>query len=87
MTGKEGTREAAASCLVTSPCIIEAEGVDGSTKGAKEKSVASLQVCCMKLGRALLINRNLIGSNGVVHGVWDRKDYNPVNFGWKWTNI
>ena len=69
VTGKEGTRDAAASCLVTSPCIIEAEGVDGSTKGAKERSVASLQVCCIKLGRALLINRNMIGSNGVLWGV------------------
>ena len=35
VTGKEGTREAAASCLVISPYILEAERVDGSTKGAK----------------------------------------------------
>ena len=35
VTGKEGTREAAASCLVISPYILEAKGVDGSTKGAK----------------------------------------------------
>ena len=64
--GKERTREVARSCQVTSPCILEAEEVDGSTKGAKQRRVASLQVCCIKLGRALLINRDLIGSNGVV---------------------
>ena len=67
--GKERIREAARSCQVTSPCIIEAEGIDGVTNGAKERIVASLQVCCIKLVRALLINTDLIGSNGVVWGV------------------
>ena len=52
---------------MTSPCIIEAKEVDGSAKGAKERSVAWLQVCCIKLGRVLVINRKLIGING---GVW-----------------
>ena len=47
MTGKEGTREVAASCLVTSPCIIEAKVVDGSTKGAKEMNEGSSEVCCI----------------------------------------
>ena len=32
--GKEGTQETAVTCLVISPCIIEAEGSDVSAKGA-----------------------------------------------------
>ena len=35
VTGTDGTQEAGKRCLVFSPYILEAEGVDGSTKGAK----------------------------------------------------
>ena len=69
VTGKEVTQEAAASRLEMSLFIIKAEGVDGSREGAKERSVASLKLCCIRLVQALLINGNLIGSNGVVWGV------------------
>ena len=34
VAGKEGT---VVSCLVMSPCIIEAEGGDGSRESAKER--------------------------------------------------
>ena len=48
VTGKEGTREAAASCLVFSPFILEAEGGDGSTEEALKLSQTLNKVCCIK---------------------------------------
>ena len=51
---------------MSSPSIREAVGVDRSAKETKVGCEASLKVCCIELGCALLVNRELIGVNGVV---------------------
>ena len=48
--GKEKMPRAVVRCLATSPCVVEAEGGDGSCRSAKEKSVASSEVCCISFG-------------------------------------
>ena len=64
--GKEGTCLAAKSCLGCSPSIREVVGVYRSSKGAKVRCEGSLEPCCINLGRALVIHRELIGVLGVV---------------------
>ena len=49
--------------------------------GCYGSMVLSSEVYCIKLGRALLISRKLIGSNGVVWDDYLLKDYDPGGFG------
>ena len=45
------------------------------------------EVYCSKLDRVLLLNREVIGSNGVVWEVEVKKDLHPGNYGWVWIKI
>ena len=85
VTGKEGKREAAASCPVMSPCITEAEGSDRSRRGALERWDFSSEVFCIKRNQVSVINSEELGAKRVVWCVYDRKDKNPVKLGGIWT--
>ena len=45
------------------------------------------EVYCSKLDRVLLLNRDVIGSNGVVWEVEVKKDLHPGNYGGVWIKI
>ena len=45
------------------------------------------EVYCSKLDRVLLLNRDVIGSNGVVLQVEVKKDLDIGNYGWVWIKV
>ena len=45
------------------------------------------EVYCNRLDRVLLLNRDVIGSKGVVWDVEVKKDLHPGNYGWVWIKI
>ena len=46
-----------------------------------------MQVCCIKFDHDTVLNRKVIGDKFDVWWVQHKKDYHPVDFEEKWTNI
>ena len=51
------------------------------------KWLSSSEVYCSKLDRVLLLNREVIGTKGVVCEVEVKKDLHPCNYGGVWIKI
>ena len=64
--GKEKRPRAVVRCVATSPCVVEAKGGDGSHRSVGSRGEQARQGCCIKFGRALLINREGLGAKRVV---------------------